>query len=152
MLDAHPLDKHLTLGLVLFVENAFCSRFLQNSYLRNLPTAPVIKFAVIANDRRTFFSMCPPYAALPFRPDVPDQENESVDEAELCRERKVRLKLFSCALRNEAEPSRERLSANFPRKAPEQHLADGPRIIVRFATHRKTESSAGFLVPLEFFD
>jgi len=85
---------------------------------------------IIANDRGAALSMCPPYAALPFRPDVSDHEYESVDEAELGCKGEVRLKLLSCAFRNEAQPSRKRLSTDFPGKTPEQYLTDGPRTVV----------------------
>src|SRR5437879_3096363 len=98
MLDAHPLDEHFSFRLILFLKDAFCGGFLGHGFLGDVPAAPVIQFVVIANDRRAVLSMRPPHAALAVRPDVSDEENESVDEAELCRERKVRLKLLPCAL------------------------------------------------------
>src|SRR5207245_2870600 len=143
---------HFSFSLVLFLEDAFRRGFFENSFLRNLPAAPVIKFVVIANDRRAALSVCPPHAALPIRPDISDEEYESVDETEFRGEREIGLELFACALRNEAQPARERLSADFPGKTPEQYLADGPRTVVRFAPHGKAERAAGFLVLLEFFN
>src|SRR6267378_766929 len=111
MLDAHPLDKHLTFGLVLFFDNAFRRGFLKNGFLRNLPTAPVIEFAVTANDRRAVFAMGSPDAALTLRPYVSYKEDKPVDEAELRSEREIGLKLFSRALREVAQPARKRLPA-----------------------------------------
>jgi len=74
--------------------------------------------------------MSPPHAALPFSPDVSDEEYESVDEAEFGGERETGLESFSRALREIAQPAGKWLSADFPGKTPEQYLAYGPRTIV----------------------
>ena len=124
--DAHPLDEDFPFGLVRFLENALCGGFLQDGFFRYLPTPPVIKLAVVENDRRAVFAMRPPYAALPFRPDVSDKEDEPVDEAELRSEREIWLETLPRVLRKEAQPPGKRLPANFPWKTPEQYLADGP--------------------------
>src|SRR6266850_1669137 len=131
MLDAHPLDEHFSFSLVLFLEDAFRRGFFENSFLRNVPAAPVIEFVVVVYDRRPVGAMrSPSAAALTFRPHVSDKEDESVDEAEFRSEGEVGLKTLSRALRDVAKPPRKRLPANFPRKLREQLFTDGPGAIV----------------------
>ncbi len=136
--------------MILFFEDAFRSRLLQNGFPGYLPTPPIIEFVISANDSRAILTVRPPSASLPFDPDVSNEENKSVDEAEVCGEWKVRLKLFSCVLRNKGEPSGKTPSADLPWKAGDQRLTDSPRTVVRFATHWEAERAAGFLVLLEF--
>src|SRR5690348_8820289 len=95
--------------------------------------------------------MHPPSTAVPLRPDIPHEEDESVDEAELRCERKVRLKLFPRRFRNEGEPAGKPTSGDLPGETHEQLLADGPRAIVGFCPHWQVKCAARVLVFLERF-
>src|SRR5439155_10023584 len=131
ILDAHTLDKHFSFGLIRFLEDAFCGRFLDHCFFGYLPAVPEIKFVVVENNSRAVGAMrSPSAAALTFRPHVSDEEDEPVDEAKLRSERKIGLKLFSRALREVAQPAGKRLSANFPRKLRDQFFPDGSGAIV----------------------
>src|SRR6266478_7371363 len=120
VLHAHPLDKHFSFSLILFLEDAICGRFVDHGFSRYLPAVPEINFMVVENNSWPVGAMRPPSSGLPLRPHVSDEEDEPVDKAEFRSKREIWLKLFPRALREVAQPAGKRLSANFPRKLRDQ--------------------------------
>src|SRR5713226_905797 len=100
-------------------------------------TTVLVELVVAHDDCRAISSMEAPPAAFAFRPCVSDEEDEAVDEAELGRERQVRLKAFSRALRDVAQPPGGGLPAHFPWKLAEHLFPDGSGAVVRFVPYGK---------------